>query len=105
MEERSRPWSVRLPQCPDRLATGKPGVHLVPVADGRLPQLPAEADVAALVPAGEVDQAHPIVLQLAADLGQLVDEILEVLEVRLEPALDFLLGGAGREMLQVGLGL
>src|SRR5437764_6689924 len=41
----------------DRLAAGEAGVGLVPVENAVFAQSPAEADVAALVTAGEVDQA------------------------------------------------
>ena len=75
------------------------------MADPLLAQLPAEADVAAFVTAGEVDQAHPIVLQLAPDLGQLVHEVLKVLQVQFEPRLDLLLRLARGQVLQVGLRL
>ena len=52
----------------NRLAAGETRLHLVPVADVFLAQLPAEADIVPLVAAGEVDQARLVVFQLAADL-------------------------------------
>src|SRR5947209_5761927 len=67
-----------LPQRRHRLPPGITGLQLVPVGDAVLAELPAEADLAALVFADEVDQALAVVLQLAADFGQLIDVILKV---------------------------
>src|SRR4051794_9110302 len=79
------------------------GVDLVPVADLLFAQLPAQVDVAGLVAADEVDQADLVVLQLAADLAQLVDEVFQPAHGRVELGLGgrLVLGAAG--LLHLGL--
>src|SRR5207302_10180201 len=77
-----------LPQRGDGLASGVARLHLVPIADPLFAELPAEAYVAALVAADEIDQAQAVILQLRADLGQLVHVVLQVLEVDLESVLE-----------------
>src|SRR5581483_2152446 len=62
------------------LATGEAGLKLVPEADFFLAELPAEADVAALMAADEIDQAVLRILQLAADAVQLIDERLKAFD-------------------------
>jgi hypothetical protein len=80
----------------NRLAAGEAGLDFVPEADGVFAELPAEADVVAAVTAEEIDEAHLIVLQVAADVVELLDVILEVLngdvDARLNRRLVFVLG-------------
>src|SRR5947209_6872393 len=48
----------------DRLPAREAGPGLVPVGDGRLAQLPAQADLPAVLPAGEIDQPQVEPLEL-----------------------------------------
>src|SRR5436305_3535310 len=70
------------------LPAGETGVDLVPVPYLGLALPPAQTHLAALHPAREVDQAHEEVLQLDAELTQL----LNIAGHPLAAALEFLLG-------------
>ena len=81
----------------NRLAAGEAGLDFVPIGDGFFAELPAEADIVSAVPADEIDEAHLIVFQIAANFMQLVDVVLQVLdlaiELELEGRLILVLGG------------
>src|SRR5580658_6467856 len=49
-----------------RLSAGESGLDFMPIGDGFLAELPAEADIVPAVPADEIDEAHLIVLQIAS---------------------------------------
>lgn len=66
--------------CRNRLTPGETGFQLVPKTDLLLAQLPAKANIAAIVPADEVDEPNAEILQLATNLAQLVDVILQAFE-------------------------
>jgi len=51
-----------------RLPAGESGLDFMPVCDGFLSELPAEADIVSAVAADEIDKADLIILQIAADL-------------------------------------
>ena len=70
------------------MAAGIAGVQLVPVGDLFFAELPAEVDVAALVAAGEVDQAGFIVLEFDAHDAEFVDVVLEAFEGGVELLLE-----------------
>jgi hypothetical protein len=80
-----------------RLSAGESGLDFMPIGDGFLAELPAEADIVPAVPADEIDEAHLIVLQIASDFMELIDVVLEVLnlsvELELEGRLILVLGG------------
>src|SRR5262245_26588762 len=82
------------------LPAGEAGVHLVPVGHLRLAVAPAQVDLVAVHPAGEVQKAGEIILQLDAQLLQLrlvlVHPFLFALELRLHLLQLFLIGVAGR---------
>src|SRR5262245_25834857 len=71
-------------QNTDRLPPGKAAVQLVPVVDPVFAQLPAQVDIAALVAGQEIDQADRAVLQLAANLVDLFNQIVQALEFSFE---------------------
>ena len=59
-------------------------------------QPPAQVDLAAVHPAGEIDQAGEVILQLDAELGQLALVLVHLFLAALELGLDlaqFLVGG------------
>jgi hypothetical protein len=84
------------------LAAGEAGLDFVPKADGVFAELPAEANVVATMTAEEIDEAYLVVLEVAADVVQLLDIALEVLDGDIDPGLDgrliLVLGG-----FQIGL--
>ena len=53
----------------------------MPIRDLPFAELPAEVDIAALVAADEIDQAGLVVLQLAADFAELINQILKAIEL------------------------
>jgi hypothetical protein len=71
----------------NRLPPSCAGILFVPVADRRFAQFPAKTDIAAMVTAGKVDQALVVILQIAANLGQLVDVIFEEAHHRIQISL------------------
>ena len=83
-----------------RLSAGEPGLDFMPVGDGFLAELPAEADIVSAVSADEIDKAHLVVLEIASDFVQFVDVILEMfnlaVELELEGRLILVLGGFQR---------
>src|SRR5688572_20848290 len=100
-------WRKSLPffEHRHRHPSREAGVKLVEVGDRLLAQLPAEIDVAALVAADEIDQTYLEVLQLAADLGQLVEVDVEAVDGRIQFGLYavMLFAGGGFEVgLELG---
>lgn len=93
-------------QLRDRLAAGEAGVQFVPVFDGRFAEFPAEADLAALVAADEIDKANREVFEFTADVVQLIDVLLHPVGFMFQVFLDdlLLLGGQalGELFLQGG---
>ena len=63
----SNPKLFRFFQRRDGLSAREAGVAFVPVTDFVFAEFPAEADIVAAMSAGEVDEAHLVVLQFAAD--------------------------------------
>jgi len=75
-------------QRSNRLASGEAGAQFVPVPDGFLAQFPAQAHRAALVPAEKIDQSDLVILQIAANVMQLVDIGLQLLQSAIQIGLD-----------------
>lgn len=64
----------------ERQATPESGVDLVPVGNLLFTQPPAELDGSAIHDREEIDDATFPVLEVASDLGELVDQFLERVE-------------------------
>ena len=79
------------------MTTCETGLDFVPEFDGVFAEFPAEADVMAAVAADEIDQAHLVILQIAADFTQFFDVILQMLDGEVDFGLDrrlvFVFGG------------
>ncbi len=75
----------------DRLPSGEAGMQFMPIRDLLFAKSPAQAYIAVLVAAWEVDQAGLEVLQFDANAGQFVDVVLEAVKDGLE--LGMKLGG------------
>src|SRR5438132_10486892 len=57
---------------PNRLPSWEAGIQLVPEGDLRLPGLPAQVNLVVVYPAGEIDQSNKVVLQLDAEVTELL---------------------------------
>src|SRR5262245_4310693 len=72
------------------LPSGEARLQLVPEGNPGLAELPAQVDLAAVHPAGEVDQPGEVVLQFDAQALQLLLVLLHPFAVALQLVLDLL---------------